>query len=215
MKSTNILTLVVALALTAVSTYSYSHDHGEAKKSDKQKSHHHDRHHDKDQAQSVIVKESDAERLLVGPDLNKVDIYIANDSGNGKMSAGLEYLKSNSRVPAHIHNYTEEIIYIVEGDGLALLNGKEQPVKGGDVILIAPGSAHGLTNIGNKELKFFVVYSDNGMMDFFRDYSFKDMNDVRERFSPEFMMNLFKKHGKAFSVPADVVPLFPTKGEEE
>ena len=160
---------------------------------------------------SHVVKKEDADKIFVGPDLNKVDIYIPNDSGQGVMSAGIEYLNQKSRVPAHIHSKMEEIIFIVKGEGLALVDGKTQRVSPGDMLLITPNTGHGLTNVGEEELEFFVVYSDNDMVDFFRDYAFKDRKDVKERFSPDFMRNLFQKHHKSFAVTSDVVTLFPKK----
>ena len=176
---------------------------------------HHKKHKKEGEYQSTVVKKEQSEKLLVGPDLNKVDIYIPNDHGKGEMSAGIEYLKVDSRVPAHIHTEMEEIIFIVKGEGLALVDGEETPVTAGDMILVTPSTAHGLTNTGETELEFFVVYSENDMMEFFRDYSFEDIYDVRERFSPQFMMELFRKHRKAFAVPDDVDPLFPPQGEPQ
>lgn len=206
----NVLAFAGALGLLLSVSQSYAHEEHQHEHKKEHKSKHH-----KASYQSRVIKKEDAEHLLVGPDLNKVDLYIPNDDNVGEMSAGIEYLKVNSRVPAHIHTSMEEIIFIVDGKGLALVNGGETPVSAGDMILVSPDSAHGLTNIGTTELKFFVVYSENDMMEFFRDYSFEDIYDMQSRFSPEFMMELFRKHAKAFQIPADVDPLFPPQSGEQ
>jgi uncharacterized cupin superfamily protein len=180
-----------------------NHDHGDEKGHD---------HHDNKAAKSRVIHPADTEKLKVGPDMNKVDLYVPNDNGKGVLAAGVEYLKVNSRVPAHIHKHTEELIYIIEGEGEAIVNDGTEKVKAGDLVHVIPGTAHGLTNTSkDTELKFFVVYSGNDMMKFFRDYAFVDLADMRERFNPKFMRNLMIKHNEAFAVPRNVKPLFSAK----
>lgn len=153
---------------------------------------------------SQVILGSDVEDLKVGPDLNTVKLYVPNDSGTGAMSAGVEKVKQRSMIPEHIHTRMEEIIYVVEGDGLAIVGGQKHKVSGGDMVRATPGTAHGFVNTGNTDLKLFVIYNKNDMMGFFRDYSFKDPEDVRKRFNQDFMKGLLTKYGDLFTVPRSV-----------
>ena len=52
----------------------------------------------------------------------------------------------------------DEVYYILSGEGVMQMNGKEFPVKPGDAILTRPGSSHGLKQTGNGDLTLIIVY---------------------------------------------------------
>ena len=62
--------------------------------------------------------------------------------------------------PPHQHS-GEEFIYILEGNGVWSMEGKELPLKQGDMMYAEPWDWHGLTNTGSTTLKFFVMKWDN------------------------------------------------------
>ncbi len=58
--------------------------------------------------------------------------------------------------PPHVHA-EEELLWIVEGEGVWSLAGEELPAKAGDLLVTEPWVEHGLKNTGATPLKFFVV----------------------------------------------------------
>jgi mannose-6-phosphate isomerase-like protein (cupin superfamily) len=52
----------------------------------------------------------------------------------------------------------DEVYYILGGEGVMQMNGREFPVKPGDAILTRPGSSHGLKQTGNDDLTLIIVY---------------------------------------------------------
>ena len=52
----------------------------------------------------------------------------------------------------------DEVYYILSGEGVMQMNGKEFPVKPGDAILTRPGSSHGLMQKGKDDLTLIIVY---------------------------------------------------------
>jgi len=52
----------------------------------------------------------------------------------------------------------DEVYYILSGEGVMQMNGKEFPVKPGDAILTRPGSSHGLKQTGKDDLNLIIVY---------------------------------------------------------
>ncbi len=58
--------------------------------------------------------------------------------------------------PPHQHA-EEEILVLVEGEGVWILNGKETPARKGDVVYIAPWDMHGMKNTGTKPFVFYVA----------------------------------------------------------
>lgn len=54
----------------------------------------------------------------------------------------------------HFHPQTEEIYYILEGEGRMVVDGEARMVGPGDAIAIPPGAHHQITNTGSKTLRF-------------------------------------------------------------
>lgn len=52
----------------------------------------------------------------------------------------------------------DEVYYILSGEGVMQMNGREFPVKPGDAILTRPGSSHGLKQTGKEDLALIIVY---------------------------------------------------------
>jgi len=54
----------------------------------------------------------------------------------------------------HYHPVTEEIYYILTGEGLMQIADESRRVGPGDAIAIPPGMTHQITNTGREELRF-------------------------------------------------------------
>nr|WP_233628218.1 cupin domain-containing protein [Saccharopolyspora sp. HNM0986] len=57
----------------------------------------------------------------------------------------------------HIHSRTEELYFIVSGDGEMTLNGRTHQVRPGHLIVNGLGTRHGLRNTGDEELVWLVI----------------------------------------------------------
>lgn len=66
-------------------------------------------------------------------------------------------LEVGGLIGEHIHSRTEEIYFIVSGKGLMRLNGEENEVGPGDLIMTPLNGRHSIENIGNEKLEFVVV----------------------------------------------------------
>jgi mannose-6-phosphate isomerase-like protein (cupin superfamily) len=54
----------------------------------------------------------------------------------------------------HFHRRTEEIYYVLSGEGLMRLGEETRTVAVGDAVAIPPGVVHNITNTGSAELVF-------------------------------------------------------------
>ncbi len=63
-------------------------------------------------------------------------------------------LPVGGRTTPHFHPETEEIYYILEGQGRMQIGEEVCEVGPGDAIAILPGERHQITNVGRQELKF-------------------------------------------------------------
>lgn len=62
-------------------------------------------------------------------------------------------------VEPHTHEKSEQIYYILKGNGMFELEGKKQLVSSGTVIFIPPHVKHAIANTGFEDLIFIVVAS--------------------------------------------------------
>ena len=71
------------------------------------------------------------------------------------LTAELTFLPGQQLQPPHQHA-EEEFQYVIEGSGTWSLNGKEYPLKAGDLMYSKPMDWHGIRNSGAAPLRFFV-----------------------------------------------------------
>jgi mannose-6-phosphate isomerase-like protein (cupin superfamily) len=76
-------------------------------------------------------------------------------STHSLLTAELTLLPGKQLQPPHQHP-EEEFQYVIEGSGTWSLNGKEYPLKTGDLMYSKPMDWHGIRNSGDVPLRFFV-----------------------------------------------------------
>jgi len=57
------------------------------------------------------------------------------------------------------HDDTDQVLYFVQGEGKAILDGDEQNVKKDDIVLVKQGTKHNFINTGSTDLKIVTAYS--------------------------------------------------------
>jgi uncharacterized cupin superfamily protein len=68
-------------------------------------------------------------------------------------------LPAGSQVPYHWHRQRESVIMIISGEATEVIEGKEFPIKAGDVLFIPAGEKHTTINRSSKELRYFEFYT--------------------------------------------------------
>lgn len=66
-------------------------------------------------------------------------------------------IEPGASIGEHVHVRTEEIYYIISGHALMKINGESIPCSAGDLITAPIGTAHGIENQSQEEVRFFVV----------------------------------------------------------
>jgi putative monooxygenase len=62
-------------------------------------------------------------------------------------------LAPGERIAEHYHPYSEEFLYLIEGELIVDLDGVPQPMVPGDALLIPPGTRHRLRNHGTAPVR--------------------------------------------------------------
>lgn len=58
-----------------------------------------------------------------------------------------------------VHPNTDQMIFIVDGEAEAKLNGETRRVEEHDVVFVPAGTTHNFTNVDDEDLKLFTVYA--------------------------------------------------------
>lgn len=108
----------------------------------------------------LVVSEAEVEGVRrVPPRVSKLLLHEGS-CGVNNVSLGVNVTEVGSRIPEHSHEGHEEVMYVVSGKGLFVVNGaQEYPVSAGCALYAPPGIKHELVNCGDEPLKIVWVYS--------------------------------------------------------
>jgi len=67
-------------------------------------------------------------------------------------------LLPGEEIGAEVHD-GDQILYIVEGDGLAVIDGAKEKIEEGSVVFVPAGAHHNVMNTDNEPMKLFTVYA--------------------------------------------------------
>jgi quercetin dioxygenase-like cupin family protein len=104
--------------------------------------------------ESVKVNHPDAKntmmRVLIGP----------KEGWEGNVMRSFE-LAEGGHSPKHTHDWPH-INYVLEGNGILFLNGKENEISKGSIAYVPSGELHQFINTGKNTLKFICIVPEIG-----------------------------------------------------
>lgn len=86
-----------------------------------------------------------------------IEIFHPNNSEIKNQSLALAVVAPQKHTELHCHKNSEEVYFVLEGEGIIYLDGTEVKTEKNNAILIKPGLKHNIKNTGNKELKFLCI----------------------------------------------------------
>ena len=77
--------------------------------------------------------------------------------GTDRLDFRISHYQPMAYVEEHVHNVQEQVYYVLEGEGLLMLDGEEHLMRPHDYVWVPPGVVHGFTACGVTPLLFFVL----------------------------------------------------------
>lgn len=74
-------------------------------------------------------------------------------------------IPSGGEIGEEVHAHVEQTLFFHSGMGTAILNGKEQAIGPGDVLIVTPGTRHNVVTTGNEPLKIYTLYAPANHID--------------------------------------------------
>lgn len=63
------------------------------------------------------------------------------------------------------HRHVDQTLFFLSGSGKVILDGKENSIGAGDVVVVTPGTKHNFINTGTEPLKVYTVYGPPNHID--------------------------------------------------
>lgn len=87
-------------------------------------------------------------------------LKILTEEQNAKALAGhFSILFPGGNVPNHYHEKRESLIFLIAGELMEILEGKEIPLKAGDVIFIPAGEKHKMENRSDRDARYIEFFT--------------------------------------------------------
>ena len=74
-------------------------------------------------------------------------------------------IPQNGEIGEETHPHVEQTLFFLKGSAKSILNGEEQDITEGDVVVVTPGTKHNFINTGTEVLKVFTVYAPPNHID--------------------------------------------------
>ncbi len=84
-----------------------------------------------------------------------------------RFSCGTQTLPPGGTVRLHAHDRSEEVLYVIEGQGAAEVDGKHHRMTPNTTLYLGHNKSHTFVNDGNVDLKWVWFFLPGGLEDFF------------------------------------------------
>lgn len=140
-----------------------------------------------------VLGPNEGEALARGP--TTIRVKADPTRGSKDMALGTQLLPKGAGIPVHQHVGSDEVLYVLEGAGNAVLGEARAPLEKGSSVFIPKGAWHGVQNPDGDLLVLWVV-APPGLEAMFREASPKPGQAVpmtREQF-----LEIARKYGTHF-----------------
>ena len=103
-------------------------------------------------AESVEAKEVTVE----GAEKVSIRWLISKEDGAPNFAMRMFDVERGGHSPLHSHSWEHEV-YILEGEGKLIFEGKENPFSGGDFVFVPAEKEHSFINTGEGRLRFLCM----------------------------------------------------------
>ena len=134
--------------------------------------------------QPVALQPEDGELFFVGPTRDPVRIKVS-PSPQGRFAMIVQDMAPGSRVPIHLHEKEDEIIFIQRGTGRASVGGQTVTLRPGAALFVPQGTWHGGENSGSDTLVWVAIYSPSGFEGYFREIGIGPKGEMPPQLTPD------------------------------
>jgi len=147
------------------------------------------------QAAAAYVLQANEGEILQRPG-GQIVIKADPRTGSARLAVGTQQLYTGSGIRIHRHEGEDEVLWIQEGSGTAIIGDSRKAVEKGAFVYVPQGVWHGLEN-PNGEVRLLWMVSPPGLENFFREVGTPRGREPR-KLTPEQLNDIARKHGTSF-----------------
>jgi mannose-6-phosphate isomerase-like protein (cupin superfamily) len=130
------------------------------------------------------------------PSGGSVCIKVDPRTGSTGLSLGTQHLPTGIGVRVHRHFKADEVLFVLDGTGMVLLDDQRTPIAKGSAIYIPKGVWHGIENPAGP-LDLLWVVTPPGLEQLFREIG-SPLGAPPKQFSLEQLNDIAQKHEQQF-----------------
>jgi quercetin dioxygenase-like cupin family protein len=142
-----------------------------------------------------VLKANEGEVLQRGKG-NTVTIKVDPKTGSPNMALGTQLLESGAGIPVHQHEDEDEVLFIHEGSGVAVLGNQRKTVGKGDTVFVPRGVWHGVET-QKDGINLLWIVTPPGLEGFFREIG-SPIGSPAKTLTPAQIQDIGRKHGVSF-----------------
>jgi quercetin dioxygenase-like cupin family protein len=89
--------------------------------------------------------------------------------GEANFSLGTQTVAPQSFIREHTHSHNEEVIHVIEGCGIARIDGVDHPMEVGTTVYVGRNRRHHFLNPNDQPMTFLVLMMPGGLDQFFSE----------------------------------------------
>ncbi|MGE5628289.1 MAG: helix-turn-helix domain-containing protein [Solirubrobacterales bacterium] len=129
-------------------------------------------------------------------------VWLHEPSGllNERLCAGLVKFFPGKSQRHHIHFGEEQILYVIEGSGTHILNGKKDDILKGMLVHCPPYAEHEVVNSGKTDLVFLIIYTPSKVVDVHQNISMTKGKHILELVDTSVLLNIQREITKMLGI---------------
>ena len=88
-------------------------------------------------------------------------VLFSPENGSDQMTTAISKIPPAGTLPWHAHDNSDEVIYVMQGDGVASHESLDDPVAigPGKTLYMPKGKKHSIENTGSAEMRLYCTFS--------------------------------------------------------
>lgn len=127
---------------------------------------------------------------------NTVTVKVDPKTGSPGMAMGTQLLAPGVGIPVHLHEHEDEVLFVNDGGGVAVLGEQRKTIGKGDTIYIPHGVWHGVET-HDTGISLLWIVTPPGLEGLFREIS-TPLGGPPKTLTPAQIEDIGRKHGVRF-----------------
>ena len=115
----------------------------------------------------VLGPEDGASHWQPEPAFGHITVKVSPHNLNtNSLAAGFQIIDPGCHIRPHAHARAEELLFVWEGTGVAVIDGVEHAIEPGSLVYVGKWVNHSIVNRGERQMKVLWVITPPGLEDF-------------------------------------------------